>query len=94
MTRVQDIILEYVKQEYVIGTYETVPIGFDKVRIVNMISGTEVILSANFFGDIIDMESRRIIATSNVPHDISCAFLKPTDWTLRDDDYQKGVKNK
>lgn len=82
MTRVQDIILSFLKQEYISGTYKATPIGLDKMCIITNANVNQV-LSTNLFGDIIDTGSGKIIATSNVPHDISYIFVMPTCWTLK-----------
>lgn len=80
MTRMQEIILLYVMQQYSSGTYIANPIGRYQMHLIDIVSKTECLLSVNLFGDIIDTDSGRIIATSNVQHDIGHIFIMPTHW--------------
>lgn len=81
MTRVQEIILDYVKTQWDLAGIH-VGLEGDDVVVVTDSTGDKLELTTNLYGDIIDVSSRKILAASNLPHDIR-KFKQgdvPTSW--------------
>lgn len=81
MTRVQEIILTYVKTQWDMTGIQVKCQG-DDVVIITDSTGDTLELTTNLYGDIIDVSSRKILAASNLPHDIR-KFKQgdmPTSW--------------
>lgn len=81
MTKIQNIILDYIKCNYDIQECKAISVGFDKIKIEHC--GKERLLGANLFGDIIDIGSGQIIAVSNIKHSYNHIFEIPTRWICK-----------
>lgn len=81
MTTVQEIILTYVKTQWDMAGIQVGLKGYDVVVITDS-TGDTLELTTNLYGDIIDVSSRKILAASNLPHDIRKFNPedKPTSW--------------
>lgn len=81
MTTVQEIILTYVKTQWDMAGIKVKCQGDDMVVITDY-TGDSLKLTTNLYGDIIDVSSRKILAASNLPHDIRKFNPedKPTSW--------------
>lgn len=81
MTQSQEIIIAYVKTQWDMAGIQVHCQG-DDVVIITDSTGDKLELTTNLYGDIIDVSSRKILAASNLPHDIR--KLKkgdvPTSW--------------
>ena len=56
-------------------------IGRDKVEVTDQ-KGDHMTLTMNLYGDIMDADSGKIYAISNLPHELEKIGLEvPTDWT-------------
>lgn len=81
MTQSQEIILAYVKTQWDMAGIQVGLKGDDVVVITDSVGDT-LELTTNLYGDIIDVSSRKILAASNLPHDIR-KFKQgdmPTSW--------------
>ena len=81
MTRVQEIIIAYVKTQWDMAGIQVHCQG-DDVVIITDSTGDKLELTTNLYGDIIDVSSRKILAASNLPHDIRKLNPedRPTSW--------------
>ena len=81
MTRVQEIIVAYVKTQWDMSEIKVKCQG-DNILVITDSVGDKLELTTNLYGDIMDVSSRKILAASNLPHDIR--KLKkgdvPTSW--------------
>lgn len=81
MTKSQEIIVAYVKTQWDLAGIH-VGLEGDDVVVVTDSNGDKLELTTNLYGDIIDVSSRKILAASNLPHDIR-KFKQgdvPTSW--------------
>lgn len=67
MTKGQETIIKYLKTQFVGVRY--IPKDNDIV-IVRDKTGVEMGFTLNLYGDILDVTTREIVATSDLPHDI------------------------
>lgn len=81
MTKSQEIIVAYVKTQWDMAGVQ-VGLKGDDVVIISDFTGDKLELTTNLYGDIIDVSSRKILAASNLPHDIRKFNPedKPTSW--------------
>ena len=81
MTKVQEIILAYVKTQWDMAGIQ-VGLKGDDVVVVTDSNGDKLELTTNLYGDIIDVSSKKILAASNLPHDIRKFNPEdvPTSW--------------
>lgn len=81
MTRVQEIIVAYVKTQWDMAGIHVGLKGDDVVVITDSVGDT-LELTTNLYGDIMDVSSRKILAASNLPHDIRKLNPedRPTSW--------------
>lgn len=81
MTRVQEIILAYAKTQWDMAGIQ-VGLKGDDVVVVTDSNGDKLELTTNLYGDIIDVSSKKILAASNLPHDIRKFNPEdvPTSW--------------
>ncbi len=57
-------------------------------------SGKEMHLTTNIYGDIMDDETKKIIADGNVSHDIRRIYEFPTEWTNRKPSVMSSLREK
>jgi len=81
MTRVQEIIVAYVKTQWDMSEIKVKCQG-DNILVITDSVGDKLELTTNLYGDIIDVSSRKILAASNLPHDIRKLNQEdvPTSW--------------
>lgn len=81
MTRAQEIIVAYVETQWDMTGIQVGLKGYDVVVITDS-TGDTLELTTNLYGDIIDVSSRKILAASNLPHDIRKLNQEdvPTSW--------------
>lgn len=81
MTKSQEIIVAYVKTQWDMAGVQVGLKGYDVVIITDS-TGDKLELTTNLYGDIIDVSSRKILAASNLPHDIRKLNPedRPTSW--------------
>jgi len=81
MTRAQEIIVAYVETQWDMTGIQVGLKGYDVVVITDS-TGDTLELTTNLYGDIIDVSSRKILAASNLPHDIRKLNPEdvPTSW--------------
>ena len=83
MTKSQEWICNYIKTQFMPGSIEISLIGDVDVSITDCQS-EQLVFTVNLFGDIMDKETRKVIAVSDIPHDLD-ELLKnpeaePTSW--------------
>lgn len=69
MAIAQKIIMRYVYQNYIPGTFHTTVIGKDRIKVTNF-HDKDVTLTLNLYADIMDAETEEIYAVSDLPHDL------------------------
>lgn len=81
MTQSQEIIVAYVKTQWDMTGIKVKCQGDDVVVITDS-TGDTLELTTNLYSDIMDVSSRKILAASNLPHDIRKFNPedKPTSW--------------
>lgn len=81
MTRIQEMILAYVKTQWDMTGIQVKCQG-DSVVVITDPNGDKLELTTNLYGDIIDVSSRKILAASNLPHDLRKLNPEdmPTSW--------------
>lgn len=57
-------------------------------------SGKEMHLTTNIYGDIMDDDTKKIIADGNVSHDIRRIYEFPTEWTDRKPSVMSSLREK
>lgn len=81
MTKVQEIIVQYIKTQWDM-TGITVHLEGDSMVIITDSTGDTLELTTNLYGDIMDAGSKKILAASNLPHDLRKLNPedRPTSW--------------
>lgn len=78
MTIAQRDICNYLDTQFQGCQYEL--IGESSVKVTNR-DGKSMTFTCNLFGDIMDAETKEIVATSDLPHDLDkIGFQKPKKW--------------
>lgn len=81
MTRAQIILRKYIKKNFADGAVTITDIGDDKVRITDH-TGESMTLTMNIYCDIMDADTKKIHAVSDLPHDLRHIGVQlPNDWT-------------
>lgn len=80
MTEKQERIWIYLNERFEAGGVDLMLIGTEKVKVTDKF-GNSMTLEANQYGDIIDTDSGRKIAISDLPHDQMGIGKIPTSWT-------------
>ncbi len=84
MTEAQRMIVKYINENFLKGSVQVELKGSVEVKITDH-NGEHMVLTVNLFCDIMDAATKKIIAVSNVPHDldelIRCPSKLPTSWT-------------
>lgn len=75
MTRAQKLLKAYCRQERL-----SCRIADDCNAIAQYGDGTKRRLTVNAFGDILDANAKKVIATGNVPHTLNGPVRLPTQW--------------
>ena len=75
----QELLLRYCGQR---GMTDVEITGRATATAVNR-NGTEMHLTVNIYGDIMDDDAKKIIADGNVSHDIRRIYEFPTEWKDR-----------
>ena len=68
MTNVQKSIQKYIDQMCLGENVKTELVGDCQVKVTE--NGGRVTLTMNIYGDIMDVETRKILAESDLPHDL------------------------
>lgn len=81
MTRIQEIILAYAKTQWDMAGI-TVHLEGDSMVVITDFTGDKLELTTNLYGDIMDASTKKILAASNLPHDIRKLNPEdmPTSW--------------
>lgn len=81
MTKIQEIILAYVKTQWDM-TGITVHLEGDSMVVITDSTGDTLELTTNLYGDIMDASTKKILAASNLPHDLRKLNKQdmPTSW--------------
>ncbi|MBR1508146.1 MAG: hypothetical protein IJ619_09115 [Eubacterium sp.] len=78
MTVAQRDICNYLDTQFRGCQYEL--IGEGSVKVTDR-GGKSMTFTCNLFGDIMDAETKEIVATSDLPHDLDkIGFQRPTKW--------------
>lgn len=79
MTKGQEIIVKYLRTQFV-GVRYTAD-GSD-VIVVHDRTGNSMKFTVNLYGDIMDYDTRQVIAKSNLPHDLAALDMgaEPISW--------------
>lgn len=79
-TKAQILIRKYIDSCFHAGSVQKKNVGTDCVQITD-IKGGVMVLTMNVFCDIMDAETSKIYAISNIPHDLDkVGTLLPTAW--------------
>lgn len=70
MTKVQESIREYIYKNFHPESVLLFPKGEDQIRIIDK-TGASMTLTMNLFGDIMDADTKKIYAISDLPHDVN-----------------------
>lgn len=68
MTNVQKSIQRYIDQMFIGEDVKTELVGDSQIKVTE--NGGCVTLTMNIYGDIMDAETRKILAESDLPHDL------------------------
>lgn len=80
MTWAQECICSYIRKNFVMGSVDLTLVGMDKVKVTDK-KGDHMTLTMNLYGDIMDADSGKKYAISNLPRDLDKIGHKlPTDW--------------
>lgn len=81
MTNVQIILKNWIKKNFEL---EFISVSFptDGTAMITDKCGETMIITMNLFCDIMDADTKKILAKSNLPHDIlKIGYQLPTNWT-------------
>lgn len=73
MTRAQNMIVNYINQQFVPGSVTIIPVGESHVKITDK-NKESLTFTVNIFGDIIDADTNKIIAEAKAAHTLSVPF--------------------
>lgn len=81
MTRAQNDIKRYIETQFA-GGYQLTPIGDSVLELTDM-TGETMRFACNVYGDIMDADTKQIIAESDLPHDLCriSTTARPQEWT-------------
>lgn len=79
MTRAQEMIINYINQQFVPGSVEIIPIGESHVKITDK-NKESLTFTVNIFGDIIDADTNNVVAKSD-------SIFYPETWTNQPGNY-------
>lgn len=65
MTRTQNMIVNYINQQFVPGSVTIIPVGESHVKITDK-NKESLTFTVNIFGDIIDADTNKIIAEASL----------------------------
>ena len=84
MTKAQEWILKYIDTQFVRGSVRTSLVGEGTVQVTDR-KGEVLRLTVNGFGDIMDADTKKIIAECDVPHNLDVLarniYQEPKSWT-------------
>lgn len=81
MTRAQEVIRNYIYQNYQPDSVLLFPTDKDKIKLIDAEGGKRT-LTINIFCDILDVNTKKILAISDLPHDMDKVDKKlPHRWT-------------
>lgn len=86
MTRAQNMIVNYINQQFVPGSVAIIPVGESHVKITDK-SKESLTFTVNIFGDIIDADTNKIIAEAKAAHTLSVPFREPKKWANKIGNY-------
>lgn len=80
MTRAQEVIKKYIYMNFHRDSVLLFPVDQDKIKLIDR-EGTSMTLTLNLYGDIMDADTRKIYAVSDLPHDLNRIGLQmPQSW--------------
>ena len=81
MTQAQEVIKSYIYQKYQQDSVLLFPTDKDKIKLIDA-DGSKMTLTINIFCDILDENTKKILAISDLPHEVSHVVTqKPRRWT-------------
>lgn len=86
MTRVQNMIVNYINQQFVPGSVIIIPVDESHVKITDK-NKESLTFTVNIFGDIIDADTNKIIAEAKAAHTLSVSFQEPKKWANKIGNY-------
>lgn len=80
MTIAQSDIARYIRTQFA-GSYHLDTIGDSRIKLTDK-TGNTMTFGINIFGDIMDADTRKIIAVSDLPHnlDLLPLYARPKTW--------------
>lgn len=69
MTRAQEVIKKYIYMNFHRDSVMLFPVNQDKIKLIDK-EGSSMTLTLNLYGDIMDADTRKIYAISDLPHDL------------------------
>lgn len=80
MTQAQNMIMMYIKTQFIDNAISTTPIGDSTIEIKDN-TGATMRFTCNIYGDIMDADTKEIIAEADTPHSLQGIGNKmPTKW--------------
>lgn len=80
MTTAQSLIMKYINKNFVPGSVRICLLDIDVVKITD-VHGSALSFTVNLYGDILEADTRKLVAVGNVDHNLSTVGLQlPTDW--------------
>ena len=81
MTQAQEVIKSYIYQKYQQDSVLLFPTDKDKIKLIDA-DGSKMTLTINIFCDILDVNTKKILAISDLSHDTEKVDKKlPHRWT-------------
>ena len=87
LSNAQKLLALYCRQRG-IGDYQ---FSGDSKVIISTAKGKKQSITVNLFGDILDADTKKVIARGNVPHTLNGRMQFPTKWTDFGSDGRKNV---
>lgn len=82
MTVAQEWICRYIDTQFEKGTVRKIPVGRGNVRVEDM-DGKSITFTVNMFGDVMDADTKRIVAQSDVEHNLDKLMKNPLQEPVR-----------
>ena len=80
MTIAQSLIVKYINKNFVPGSVRICLMDDDIVKITD-VHGAALSFTINLYGDILEAETKKLVAVGNVDHNLATLGIKlPTDW--------------
>lgn len=79
-TRAQLLIRKYICMRFYLNNITMKNVDIDKVKVTDS-KGQNIVFTMNLYCDIMDADTKKIYAISNIPHDLdNVKSLLPTNW--------------